>query len=52
VFSFLAVLSNGAVVREGCAFGEWKSQNDPPSFQIPIPTWLQTPSIVEIKTGI
>jgi len=48
----LVVTAKGAEVREGCAFGEWKSQNTPPSFQIPPLTWLQTPSIVEIKKGI
>ena len=30
----------------------WKSQDTSPSVKIPQPTWLQTPSIVQIKKGI
>ena len=30
----------------------WKSQDTSPNVRIPQPTWLQTPSIVQIKKGI
>lgn len=30
----------------------WKSQDTSPNVKIPQPTWLQTPSIVQIKKGI
>ena len=48
---FSAVFAQNPYVKNQCAFGEWKSQGDVPAVNIPQPSWLQTPSIVEINTG-
>ena len=48
---FLVPTAGKVNVWKECAFGEWKSQGNVPSYNIPSPTWLQTPSIVEITAG-
>ena len=50
--TFFLVPTVGKVKVQGqCTFGEWKSQGSVPGYNIPSPTWLQTPSIVEITAG-
>jgi len=48
---FLVPTAGKIIVWKECAIGEWKSQVNMPSNNIPSPTWLQTPSIVEITEG-
>lgn len=48
---FSAVSAQTPYVKNQCAYGEWKSLGDVPAVNIPQPSWLQTPSIVEINTG-
>ena len=48
---FSAVSAQNPYVKNQCAYGEWKSLGDVPAVNIPQPSWLQTPSIVEINTG-
>jgi len=50
-YLFLVPTVGKVKVQGQCAFGEWKSQGSVPSYNIPSPTWLQTPSIVEITAG-
>ena len=48
---FLVLTVSKVKVQGQCAFGEWKTRGSVPSYNIPSPTWLQTPSIVEITAG-
>ena len=38
-------------IDNGCALGVWTNSENAANYEIPQPTWLQTPSIAEISTG-
>jgi len=38
-------------IDNGCALGVWTNSGNTANYEIPQPTWLQTPSIVEISAG-